>query len=313
MSIQVQNNAARILAPILFGVAFPLLAVASTALSIFRNRGASFKGKGKVIIVTGASSGIGESLSKLYAKEGGILVLVARRKEQLEKVAEECKKLGAEQVIVEIVDVSIEEQVKGLMDRTGARFGSIDLLVLNAGVSMGSALSTFSDVSAFRRIMEVNYIGSAAGALYALPYLKRAVGRGKIVVVSSVLYAQQGIIGGPNRTGYCASKFALKGFFDSLRLEEPDIDITMIYPGIVKTEINQSRLGPGEEIYNLNMEKAMTADDAAKIIVQAVQYNVKDEVYTLPGKIGWFIKDLFPALRDWLMNKQMRASFKKRA
>ncbi|KAJ3103027.1 hypothetical protein HDU96_009433 [Phlyctochytrium bullatum] len=306
MSIVLSNRIASLAAPALVAVLFPVLATASALLGYLRPKGPSFDAKGKVIIITGASSGIGEALAEQYASEGGILVLVARRREELARVAEKCRNLKAQTVIVEVVDVAEEAQMKNVVQRIGERFGRIDMIVLNAGISMGSDLSTLQDTTILRRIMDVNYIGAAAGALYAIPYLRKSATRGKIVVVSSLL----GIVGGPHRTGYSASKFALKGFFDALRLEEPTIDVTMVYPGIVATDINKSRLG--SDAKDLDMRGAMSATDAAKIIVSAVRRGSKDEVYTLAGKAAWYFKDLLPSLRDYLMNRAIRAASLKR-
>ncbi|KAJ3216275.1 hypothetical protein HDU67_009710 [Dinochytrium kinnereticum] len=305
MSIVVSNRIASVVAPIAFTLGFPFLAAASVFLNLIKRRAPSFNAKGKVIVITGASSGIGESLAKLYAQEGGVLVLVARRKDRLEAVAAECTKLGAEKVIVEVCDCAVEAEVKAMVERTGQHFGLIDMIVLNAGISMGGPLSSLGDISILKKIMDVNYLGAAAGALYALPFLRRST-RGKIVVVSSLL----GFLGGPLRTGYCASKFALKGFFDALRNEEPGLDITLVYPGIVKTEINQTRLG--DDVSELDMKDGMTSDDAARIIVSAVKRAVMDEVYTFPAKFGWFFKDLFPSVRDFLVNRALRAASTKR-
>ncbi|KAI8853643.1 hypothetical protein BC829DRAFT_429793 [Chytridium lagenaria] len=306
MSIVTSNRIASAVAPLGFALAFPVLALASIYLNFMKARGPVFNAKGKVIVITGASSGIGESLAKLYAKQGGILILVARRKEQLAAVAAECSKLGAEQVVMEIADVSVEAQVKEFVERTGKRFGLIDMIVLNAGISMGATLSSMENISIIKRIMDVNFDGSVAGALYALPFLRKSTSRGKIVVVSSIL----GFLGGPTRTGYCASKFALKGFFDSLRTEEPGLDITIVYPGVVKTEINRTRLG--NDVEELDMKDGMTSDDAAKIIISAVERGIQDEVYTLAAKFGWFVKDMFPSVRDYLMNKSLKSMSKKR-
>jgi short-subunit dehydrogenase len=100
---------------------------------------------------------------------------------------------------------------------------------------MHSSISEMTDSSICKRIMNINYLGCVHGTIYALPYLKKSATCGKIGVVSSGF----GYLGGPMRSGYCASKFALKGFFDSLRTEEPQLGITLVYPGVVQTEINR--------------------------------------------------------------------------
>ncbi|KAJ3017693.1 UNVERIFIED_CONTAM: hypothetical protein HDU68_011517 [Siphonaria sp. JEL0065] len=291
-----------LLPPLLFAAAFPVLAVAELLMSLQEYFTLSpFDPSDKVIVVTGASSGIGQQIAIKYAAKNANVVLVARRPDQLKVVAQKCREAGAKSVRLECVDVGVEEDVKRVMVQTGTVFGHIDLVVLNAGISMGEYAREVVDISAYTSIMQTNFNGFVAGVIYALPYLKKAK-RGKIVGVSSLL----GLVGGETRTGYCASKFAMKGFLDSLRLEEPSIDCTMVYPGVVNTDINRTRIGNKGHI-NTDGPNVMTAEEAADRIVDAVNRGARDDVYTFNHNLLYYIKDVFPRVRDAIM----RANFKK--
>ncbi|KAJ3405494.1 hypothetical protein HDV05_006540 [Chytridiales sp. JEL 0842] len=303
----VKFHANATLAPVASLLAVPFFLAASLFLNLTRKSRPSFNPSEAVIVITGASSGIGAELAHIYARQKvAVLVLCARRKAELEKVASECRDLGAKEVVVEVMDVAEESQVKASMQRVGDRYGKIDVLVLNAGISMHSKVSEMQDGSICRRIMEVNYMGCVNGTIYALPYLKKSAIRGKIAVVSSGF----GYLGGPFRSGYCASKFALKGFFDALRVEEPGLDISMIYPGVVRTEINRTRLGAAPS--SLDLRKAMSAEECAGIVANAIKYGHSDVPTTLALRAVYYLRDLFPSVRDAIMRKFMeRAVVKK--
>ena len=178
----------------------------------------------KVVVITGASKGIGAELAKQLAARGAKLVLAARSVKELEAVAAECRKAGAEHVI------------------TGAAlaFGGIDVLVNNAGATMWALFEEIEDVSILERIMQVNYMGAVYCTRHALPYLRAS--KGVLVGVSSLA----GLNGVPTRTGYAAAKHAMVGFFDSLRieLEGSGIAVTMIHPGFVATGVRENATGP---------------------------------------------------------------------
>lgn len=197
------------------------------------------RGAGKVVVVSGASSGIGKEISLLYAKQSARLVLSARRQDRLESVAESCMKAGAENVEVVVCDVSNENDCKNMIERAVTSYGGLDILVLNAGVGQSFFLEAMKPDVNIRQFMDVNYYGCVYPTIAALPHLQKSVneGGGKIGVISSV----GGLVPFPRQTLYNASKYALFGFFDSLRMElqskQSKISITMICPGFVKTEI----------------------------------------------------------------------------
>ncbi|KAI8615775.1 hypothetical protein BC830DRAFT_261466 [Chytriomyces sp. MP71] len=283
----------RVLAPFLLFLLSPILLLIESFLNL-RHRIPAFSAKDKVILITGASAGIGQNLALQYARRGAKLVLLARRRAELDRVADACKGYGAALVVVEPVDVTDEGALQDAIRRNGDRFGCIDMIILNAGISMGDVAASFPDTTAFRQIMAVNYTAFVAGALYALPYLKKA-SRGKLVGISSAL----GLAGLPTRSGYSASKFAIKGFLDAFRIEEPGLDMSMIYPGPVKTEINKSRIGNMGHL-DMNAKGLMTAEEAAELIVHAVELGLRDEVFELQGNALWFLKDVFPRVRDMI-------------
>ncbi|KAJ3300152.1 hypothetical protein HDU76_006149, partial [Blyttiomyces sp. JEL0837] len=305
MSIVWRNRVESLLAGPLFLASLPLL-IAQEGWTRFKQsiRVPKFDPAGKVILITGASSGIGASLAQLYARQGAILVLFARRIAELEAIGAKCKSLGALDVFTITVDVSKEQEYKDAIQKAGEKYGRLDLVVLNAGISMGARVADVADLGIYKTITEVNVYGTIAGCLYSLPYLRKSE-RGKVVAVSSIL----GIASGPFRSGYSCSKMAMKGFLDSIRLEEPTIDFTMIYPGVVKTEINRTRIGnaPG-----MNFDNAMSAEDAALLIANAVKRRARDEVFTFRGNFLWFLSCVCPLLSDSVMSSWMQKLTKKK-
>ena len=165
----------------------------------------------KVIIITGASSGIGLACAREFAKQGAQLSLGARNIEALEALKKELL-MDSHQVIVTKTDVSIENDCKQLIDNTVKQFGRIDILINNAGISM-RALFKDVEISVLKQLMAVNFWGTVYCTKYALPYLLAA--KGSVVGISSIA----GFVGLPGRTGYSASKFAMHGFLETLRTE----------------------------------------------------------------------------------------------
>eukprot|EP00656_Telonema_subtile_P021522 TRINITY_DN22559_c0_g1_i1.p1 TRINITY_DN22559_c0_g1~~TRINITY_DN22559_c0_g1_i1.p1 ORF type:complete len:283 (+),score=60.35 TRINITY_DN22559_c0_g1_i1:61-909(+) len=179
-----------------------------------------------VVVVTGASSGIGEEIALKYASYGCTVVLAGRRKAELERVSLKCRAVNPRSHnLVVPVDLSIERDCAQLIAITMAEFGNIDRLVLNAGISQSCRLED-SSAAMLRQLMDVNFFGSALVALHALPHLHSSA---RIVCVSSAL----GKLAAPTQTGYCASKWACHGFFESLRCEvQPSgVTVTVACPG----------------------------------------------------------------------------------
>jgi NAD(P)-dependent dehydrogenase (short-subunit alcohol dehydrogenase family) len=253
----------------------------------------------QVAIVTGASSGIGLALVVRLASQGAKVVLAARRADRLEEVAAACRQAGGEALAVP-TDVSDEDQCKALVERTIERFGRLDLLVNNAGLAAIALLEEFPDLSLFKHTMAVNFYGAVHCTYHALPHLIRS--RGRIVAISSM--------GGkaplPYNTPYIASKFAMHGFFDTLRIElaQHGVSVTLICPSWVVTGFHEAMLGKdgvpkgarGRTIYS---NRTMTAERCAAITLRAAEIR-RREVLIGPGLLAAWLRLLAPGLVDWI-------------
>jgi short-subunit dehydrogenase len=250
-------------------------------------------------IITGASDGIGAEMARQLAGQHGAkgaLVLAARNAELLHAVAKQCTDLGA-QVLVVPTDVSVEAQCRHLVEQTMQRFGRVDALINNAGIS---AQALFSDVKAedlgwYEQLMRINLWGSVWCTHAALPHLKAS--RGHIVAVSSLA----GLVGVPGRTAYSASKFAMAGFFEALRTElrGVGVSVTTAYPGVVLTNIRSRGLnatGQAAGSSGLKEDDAMAVEECARLILDGMARRKREVVMTTKGKLGRFIKLLLPGL-----------------
>ncbi|KAG9445910.1 hypothetical protein H6P81_012038 [Aristolochia fimbriata] len=192
--------------------------------------------KSKVVLITGASSGIGEQMAYQYAKRGALLVLVARREHALEQVGECARKVGSPDVLVAPADVSKPDQCREVIEKALRRFGRINHLVTNAGFASFYQFTDITDISRFTSIMDTNFWGSVYFTYYAIPHLRRSNGR--IIVTASIL----GIVPGPNLSIYNASKAALIHFYKTLRLElGSEVKITIVTPGAMESEFTKGK------------------------------------------------------------------------
>jgi len=256
-----------------------------------------------VVVLTGASAGIGREMALRMAAQGALLALAARDAAQLEEVAAECRARGGRALAVP-TDVGDEAQCRALVERAVAEYGRVDTLVNNAGISMWARFDEVSDLGAFERIMRINYLGSVYCTFYALPHLKKT--RGRIVGVSSLT----GKTGVPTRSGYAASKHAMAGFFDSVRIELADsgVTVTMVYPGFVSTGIRERAFGPdgqplGAGNSPVREREVMTPEECARQIVEAAAARRRELIMTTRGKIGWMLKLVAPSLVDRIAKK----------
>ena len=252
--------------------------------------------KGKVVVITGASKGIGAELARQLAARGAKLVLAARNEHELEAVGATCRGLGAT-VVVAKADVAIERDCQAVMSGAALAFGGIDVLVNNAGATMWARFEDIDDMAILERIMQVNYMGAVYCTRHALPFL-RASG-GLLVGISSLA----GRTGVPTRTGYSASKHAMTGFFDSLRIElaGSGVDVTMIYPGFVATGIRENATGPDGKPIQVSPVKegeVMPVEECARQIAAAIESRKREVIMTARGKFGLWLKLLAPALVD---------------
>lgn len=251
----------------------------------------------KTIIITGASRGIGKVLAVKLARKGANLVLAARNQATLEIVAQECVKVGGRAIIIP-TDITNSENCQKLIEDSLSTFGEINCLVNNAGISMEARFDQIQDISIFEKIMKVNYLGSVYCTYHALPYLKNS--QGLIVAISSLT----GKTGVPTRTGYAASKHALQGFFDSLRIElkGTGVDVLVVSPGFVATDIRQHVLGadgtPKRASLSQGQQKSMSTEVCADLIMEAMSKRKRELVMTLKGKLGLGLKLFAPNLVD---------------
>ena len=249
---------------------------------------------GKVVWITGASSGIGEALARAFAKEGAKLVLSARRESELKRVQRECG-LSDDQCLVLPLDLADTSSVENVSSQVISRFGRIDVLVNNGGMSQRS-FTTDTPLEIDRKVMEVNFFGTVAVTKSILPQMLKQKS-GHIVVISSIA----GKFGFFYRSAYAASKHALHGFFESLRLEveQDNIKVLLVCPGKIKTNISINAItGTGKKHDKMDEStgNGLSAEVCARQILSAIKKE-KEEVF-IGGKelIAVTIKRLFPGL-----------------
>jgi dehydrogenase/reductase SDR family protein 7B len=255
---------------------------------------------GKVVWITGASSGIGEALAYELARRGANLVLSARREAQLERVREQCVRASDHMVLP--LDLTEAETLAAATAKVLERFGHVDILVNNGGISQrGTVAETTLEVD--RRIMEVNYMGTVALTKAVLPSMltRRS---GQVVVISSLM----GKIGTPLRSAYAASKHALQGFFDCLRAEVHDqgVHVCVISPGYVRTEITKHALTADGSAYDQMGEaqsKAMSAEQFAKRCADAIANDATDKMIGGPEVWAARLQPFFPRVYDFLVRR----------
>jgi short-subunit dehydrogenase len=251
--------------------------------------------KNKTVIITGASSGIGEALAEKFAKEGANVVIAARSADKLNVFAEKLQKFGT-QVLAVPTDVTKKEDCQCLIEKCVAKFGGVDVLINNAGISM-RALFEQSEVEVIEKLMDVNFYGTVYCTKSALPHILAS--KGSIVGVSSIA----GYRGLPARTGYSASKFAMQGFLEALRTEifTRGVNVLVACPGFTSSNIRKVALtGDGSQQGDtpLNEENLMSAEECATHIYNAIVKRKRTIVLTTQGKLTVFLNKLFPGFMD---------------
>ena len=266
---------------------------------------------GKVVVITGASSGIGEAMAREYSKMGAKVVLGARREEELRRVADEIKAAGGAVAYV-ACDVVSEEECKRLIDTAIDNFGGIDVLICNAGLSM-RALFDECDLKVLHRLMDVNFWGTVYCTKFALPYLQKS--KGSLVGISSVA----GIHGLPGRTGYSASKFAMTGFLETIRIEnlKKGLHVMVACPGFTASNVRFSALtADGSQQGSTPREegKMMTAEEVARIVARGIARRKRLCLMEAEGRATHFVKKCAPGIVDklfyWVMSKEPDSPFK---
>jgi dehydrogenase/reductase SDR family member 7B len=258
--------------------------------------------KDKVVIITGASSGIGQALALECGRRGSRVVLAARRVERLEEVGARIREFGSETLIVE-TDVSLQTDCENLIRTTIEHFGCIDVLINNAGISM-RALFENAEMDVLRKVIDVNLWGTIYCTHYAMPYLLNS--KGSLVGISSVA----GFKGLPGRSAYSASKFAMGGFLESLRTEnmKRGLHVLVVSPGFTRSEIREKALsanGSPQKFSPRNEKGMMPPEKVAVRTIDAIIHRRRLLILTLEGKLIIALQRLFPTLLDKIVYQQM--------
>ena len=259
----------------------------------------------QVIWITGASSGIGEALAYEFAQRGALLVLSARREDELMRVKKACIGKGAkpDNIMVLTLDVTDVAALPGKVEAVKAQWGRIDMLINNAGISQRS-LCVDTDMATYRRLFEVDVFGQIALTKEVLPVMLNQ-GSGHVAVTASLA----GKIGVPLRTGYCAAKHAMMGFFDALRFEvsSKNIRITTITPGFIRTSISEHALnGDGSKFGEMdaNIAGGMDVNECAKVIMRGFEKGkLEIPVGKGPEMKALLIKRFFPGMLFKMMKR----------
>ena len=254
--------------------------------------------KDKVIIITGASSGIGKALAFALAKNGNKLVLAGRNKGKLTTVLQEINADNISAISI-VTDVCKVQDCKNLINKCITQFGRIDVLINNAGISM-RGLFNESDLEVIQKVMNTNFWGAVFCTKYALPYLLQS--NGSLVGVSSIA----GYIGLPERSAYSASKFAMNGFLESIRSENKDNDLHVLIacPGFTSSNIRKAALtkdGTPQKESPRNEQKMMTAEKVARKIICAIDCKKDILILSTNGKLAVWLNRFFPKLAKRLV------------
>lgn len=258
--------------------------------------------KGKTAIVTGAGSGIGKALAEELSSAGANVVLAARSEQVIRHLASALDN-GTGNTLAVPCDVSRPDDCRRLVDETVQRFGGVDLLINNAGISMRDLFAD-TEPEVLQRLMDINFWGTVYCTKYALPYLLRS--KGSVVGVSSIA----GFKGLPARTGYSASKFAMQGFLESLRIEnlKTGLHVLIACPGFTASNIRNTALkGDGRIQGESPRDEAsmMQPEEVAGRILYAVQKRKSTLVLTLQGKLTVLLNKCFPGFMDRMVYNHM--------
>lgn len=264
--------------------------------------------KNKVVVITGGSSGIGKALAEKFGAEGSKVMITGRNQRDLETAVSELRGKGCT-IHAFRADVSNEADNKAMAVETVRIYGTIDILINNAGISM-RALFSEVDLDVVRKVMDTNFFGVLYATRFCLPEIIK--NKGSVVGISSVA----GFRGLPGRTGYSASKFALNGFLEVLRNEllKTGVHVLTACPGFTTSNIRKRALTKDGEMQGespRNEEKMMTAEECAHHIYKAIVNRKRTLVLTGQGKIAVWLNKWWPSLADrlvyYIMSKEDNA------
>ncbi|MFP4059334.1 MAG: SDR family oxidoreductase [Bacteroidota bacterium] len=258
--------------------------------------------KDKIAIITGASSGIGLALARELSQLGTHLVIAARRFDVLEQVASELGKNGVAVLPVK-TDVAIPADCERLIQKTIEKYGRIDILINNAGISMRARFSNVQ-IDVLKRLMDVNFWGALYCTKHALPYLLES--RGSLIGISSIA----GFKGLPGRAGYSSSKFAMQGLLETIRIEhlKDGLHVMVVAPGFTATEIRKNALladGTSQLFSPRDENNIMSAEEVAKKIIRGIRFRRRNLIFTWKGKILVLFQRILPKIIDRLAYGEM--------
>jgi short-subunit dehydrogenase len=257
----------------------------------------------QVVAITGGSSGIGRALALHYHASGAKVAVCGRNVQALEAL--QGMVTDASGFLTVRADVARPEDCQRFVEEIIARYGRLDVLICNAGLSMRALFADLQDLHPLKQLMDVNFWGAVYCTYYALPYLLQS--RGVVVGMSSIA----GYRGLPGRTGYSASKFALQGFLESLRTEllHSGVHVMWICPGFTASNIRQTALNEKGEQQGetpLDESKLMSAEEVARRTAQAIAHRKRSLVLTAQGKLTVWVNRLFPGWADRLVYNHFR-------
>ncbi len=258
--------------------------------------------KDRVMIVTGASSGIGLALSREALNQGMRVVLASRN---LKAMQEGVRDFSSDSYLLVPTDVSVEADCKALVDQTLEAFGQLDVLVNNAGISM-RALFSQTELTVLEKLMQVNFWGTVYCTKHALPHLVQT--GGSVVGVSSIA----GYKGLPARSGYSASKFAMQGFLECVRTENlrNNLHVMIACPGFTASNIRKTALAADGSMQGESPraeDRMMTAQEVAIHILRGLKRKRRTLILTRQGKLTVWLNKFFPAFTDKLVYRHMAA------
>jgi NAD(P)-dependent dehydrogenase (short-subunit alcohol dehydrogenase family) len=254
--------------------------------------------KGKAVIITGGSSGIGRALAEEFGRNGCKVMITGRNKEHVDEAVNDLRAQGIEAFGFPS-DVSSEEDCRRMADEAVRLFGRIDILINNAGITMRSLFEEV-DLAVIRKVMDINFFGAVYATKYCLPEIIKT--RGSVVGISSVA----GFRGLPGRSGYSASKFALNGFLEALRTEhlKSGVHVLTACPGFTASNIRKSALSKNGTVQGESPRdegRMMSAEEAARRIYQATLHRKKYIIMTPEGRITVFLNKWLHSLTDRLV------------
>jgi short-subunit dehydrogenase len=259
--------------------------------------------KNKVVVITGSSSGIGEACARLFAEQGSKVVLAARNEKRLTQITQDILNNGNEAIFF-VTDISKEKDCKLLIEKSVSHYGKIDILINNAGISMRAILNEL-DTSVIQKVMDVNFFGTVFCTKYALPHILKE--KGSVVGVSSIA----GYKGLPGRCAYSASKFAMQGFLESIRIEnlKNKLHVLIACPGFTSSNIRNTALNKYGQVQSespRDEQQMMSPEQVAKQIYLSIKKRQNTLVLTINGKLTVFLNKLFPNLVDKLVFNHLK-------